>query len=139
MADLLIRGGSVVDGSGAPAFDADVRVSGRTIVEVGPDLLPREGERTIDARGAIVAPGFIDIHTHLDPTLFWDPLCDPMPQHGVTTVLTGNCSLSLMPACEANREEAIGVFCDIEDIPEATMRDALPWDWESYAEYREAG
>ena len=138
MADLLIRGGSVVDGSGAPAFDADVRVSGRTIVEVGPDLLPREGERTIDARGAIVAPGFIDIHTHLDPTLFWDPLCDPMPQHGVTTVLTGNCSLSLMPACEANREEAIGVFCDIEDIPEATMRDALPWDWESYAEYRDS-
>ena len=138
MADLLIQGGSVVDGSGAPAFDADVRVSGRTIVEIGPDLTPGVGERTIDARGAIVAPGFIDIHTHLDPTLFWDPLCDPMPQHGVTTVLTGNCSLSLMPACKEHREEAIGVFCDIEDIPEATMRDALPWDWESYAEYRDS-
>ncbi|MGY8737358.1 MAG: N-acyl-D-amino-acid deacylase family protein [bacterium] len=135
MADLLIRGGSIVDGSGAAAFDADVRVSGRTIIEIGPDLAPRAGERTIEAGGAIVAPGFIDIHTHLDPTLFWDPLCDPMPQHGVTTVLTGNCSLSLMPTCKEHREEAIGVFCDIEDIPEATMRDALPWDWEGYASY----
>ncbi|MHA7839607.1 MAG: N-acyl-D-amino-acid deacylase family protein, partial [bacterium] len=138
MADLLIQGGTVVDGSGEAAFEADVRVQGRRIVEIGPALAAREGERTLDARGAIVAPGFIDIHTHLDPTLFWDPLCDPMPQHGVTTVLTGNCSLSLVPVCDAHREEAIGVFSDIEDIPVSTMRDHLPWSWESYAEYRDA-
>ncbi len=136
MADLLIRGGVVIDGTGSAGERADVRVAGDTILEVGPDLAPR-GERELDAGGAIVAPGFIDSHTHLDPSLFWDPLADPLPQHGVTTVLTGNCSLSLVPIVGAHRESAMNLFCDIEDMPPVTLEQGLPWNWETFDEYRE--
>ena len=94
--DLLIRAGTLVDGTGAPARTADVRARDGVIVEVGAALEPA-GEVEIDARDAFVAPGFIDCHTHFDPSMWWDPLLDPMPQHGVTTVVTGNCSLSLAP------------------------------------------
>ena len=94
--DLLVRGGIVVDGTGGPAVRADVRVRDGVIAEVGDALVP-DGEVEIDASDAIVAPGFIDCHTHYDPSVWWDPLLDPMPQHGVTTVVTGNCSLSLTP------------------------------------------
>ena len=86
--DLLVRGGTLVDGTGARATRADVRVRDRVIVETGANLEP-DGEPQIDAGGAIVAPGFIDCHTHYDPSVWWDPLVDPMPQHGVTTVVTG--------------------------------------------------
>ena len=136
VADLLIRGGMVIDGTGTPGVRADVRVAGDAICEVGPDLAPR-GERELDAAGAVVAPGFIDSHTHLDPSLFWDPLADPLPQHGVTTVLTGNCSLSLVPILGAQRESAMNLFCDIEDMPARTLEQGLPWNWESFGEYRE--
>jgi len=136
MADLLIRGGVVVDGTGAPAFRADVRVQGDSIVEVGPDL-SLQGERVLDAGGACISPGFIDSHTHLDPSLFWDPLADPLPQHGVTTVLTGNCSLSLVPIVGAQRDSAMNLFCDIEDMPPQTLEQGLPWNWETFSEYRE--
>src|SRR5262249_19817872 len=96
MAELLIQGGTVVDGSGSAARRADVRVRGGRVVEIGP-ALAIAGEPCLDASGAIVAPGFIDPHTHLDPALFWDPGCDPLPLHGVTSIVTGNCSLSLAP------------------------------------------
>src|SRR5216683_1388526 len=96
MGELLVRGGLVVDGTGAAARAADVRVRDSRIAEIGPGLRP-DGEPVLDAAGGYVTPGFIDIHTHFDPTVFWDPMCDPMPQHGVTTVLVGNCSLSLAP------------------------------------------
>ena len=105
--DLLVRGGTLVDGTAtAQATRADVRVRDRVIVEVGANLEP-DGEPEIDAGGAIVAPGFIDCHTHYDPSVWWDPLVDPMPQHGVTTVVTGNCSLSLTPVRAADRTRRV--------------------------------
>ncbi len=91
----------------------------------------------IDARGAYVAPGFIDCHTHYDPSVWWDPLVDPMPQHGVTTVVTGNCSLSLSPVRAADRVAASDVFGFIEDIPVDAFATGIPWTWESYAEWRD--
>ena len=91
---LLVRGGDVVDGTGAPSLRADVRVRDGRIVEVGANLAP-DGEPELDASGALVTPGFIDTHAHTDPQVFWDPSLDPEPLHGVTTMLVGNCSLSL--------------------------------------------
>jgi N-acyl-D-aspartate/D-glutamate deacylase len=137
MGDLLIRGGRVIDGTGAPSFAADIRVKGGRITEVGPRLRP-EGETVLDASGAVVAPGFIDTHTHFDPSVFWDPSADPMPQHGVTTVLTGNCSLSLAPLRAEHRQELSSVFAYIEDLPKRAFETAIPWSWETYGEYRAA-
>ena len=96
MGDLFIKAGLVIDGTGARAQRLDVRVRGGRITEMAPDLRCN-GEKIIDAGGAIVAPGFIDSHTHFDATIYWDPMLDPMPQHGVTTVVIGNCSLGLAP------------------------------------------
>jgi N-acyl-D-aspartate/D-glutamate deacylase len=134
--DLLVRGGTIVDGTGAPGRPGDVRVRGGRIVEVGAGLQPG-GETQLDAGGAIVAPGFIENHTHVDPALFWDPLCDPTPQHGVTTVLAGNCSLSLFPVDERMRDDAIGLFSLIEDIPREAFELAVPC-WAGYSGYRDA-
>ena len=103
----------------------------------GPALRP-DGERVLDAAGAYVTPGFIDIHTHFDPTVFWDPLCDPMPQHGVTTVLVGNCSLSLAPVRPGHRQSLQELLCYIEDLPADVLDVSIPWGWESYGEYLSA-
>jgi N-acyl-D-amino-acid deacylase len=135
--DLLIRGGTVVDGTGAPARAADVRIRDGAITEVAARLTP-DGETVVDASGAYVAPGFIDCHTHYDPSLWWDPLVDPMPQHGVTTVVTGNCSLSLTPVRAPDRLGASDVFGFIEDIPADAFTTGIPWTWESYTEWRDA-
>jgi len=133
--DLLIRGGTLVDGTGRPARRADVRVEAGFVAELGTDLAPR-GERELDATGALVAPGFIDGHTHCDGALFWDPDCDPAPQHGITTVVTGNCSLSLAPIAPEWREAVLDMFCFIEDIPPECFQQGVPWDWRSFAELR---
>jgi N-acyl-D-amino-acid deacylase len=86
----------------------------------------------LDASGAYVTPGFIDIHTHFDPTVFWDPLCDPMPQHGVTTVLVGNCSLSLAPVRPGHRKDLQELLCYIEDLWADVVDVSIPWGWESW-------
>lgn len=135
--DLLVRGGMVVDGTGAPARAADVRVRDGVVREIATGLAP-DGETVVDASGAYVAPGFIDCHTHYDPSLWWDPLVDPMPQHGVTTVVTGNCSLSLTPVRADDRVAASDVFGFIEDIPVDAFTTGIPWTWESYGEWRDA-
>jgi len=137
MANLIVTGGMLIDGTGAPARRSDVRIRDGVVVEVGPDLSP-DGEVVVDASGAYVTPGFIDSHTHLDPSMFWDPSCDPMPQHGVTTALIGNCSLSLAPVKPEHLEEVMDVFCYIEDMPIEEFRSNIPWSWKTWHEYRDA-
>ena len=136
-ADLLVRGGTLIDGTGAPPRSADVRVRRGVVAEIG-TRLATDGEVVIEADGAIVAPGLIDCHTHYDPSLWWDPLVDPMPQHGVTTVVAGNCSLSLAPVRAEDRAAASDVFGFIEDIPLDAFLDGIPWNWESYREWSDA-
>ena len=137
MDDLLVRGGRVVDGTGAPAVDADVRVRSGRIVEIGSSL-ESEGEAILDAEGATVAPGFIDVHTHYDGAMWWDRSIDPMPQHGVTTMVTGNCAISLAPVTDRDRTALVDMFCYIEDLPVAPVAEAVPWTWSSWAEFRDA-
>jgi len=136
--DLLIRGGSVVDGTGAPAFRADVRLRDGAIAELGPDLAPENGERVFDAAGCIVAPGFIESHTHFDGTMWWQPDLDPLPGNGVTTVVMGNCGFAVAPLPEdaAARAEVVKIFSFFEDIPEEPFFQNLPWDWSKWSEYR---
>lgn len=135
--DLLIRGGDVIDGTGATARRADVRVRGGRIAEIGPDL-PPEGEPEVDAVNAVVTPGFIDTHAHTDPQVFWDPALDPEPLHGVTTMLVGNCSLSLYPVSDATRPELADLFSYIEDVPRHLFDDHVPWTWSDFGGYRAA-
>jgi N-acyl-D-amino-acid deacylase len=135
--DLLVRGGTVIDGTGRAGHPADVRVRDGRITEVGPGLAP-DGEAQVDASGAVVAPGFLDLHTHLDPQVFWDPACDPQPQHGVTTALIGNCSLSLFPVTDDQRIPIADMFSFVEDVPADALIDHVPWTWDDYAGYRDA-
>jgi N-acyl-D-aspartate/D-glutamate deacylase len=137
MTAILIRNGTVVDGTGAPAFKADVRVVDGYIAEVGPGLAPR-GERVVDAEGCHVAPGFIESHTHYDGTMWWQPDLDPLPAYGATTMILGNCGFSaapLHPTKEA-QSEMIGIFSFFEDIPAGPFHQHLPWDWLKWSEYR---
>ncbi|MDA8047318.1 MAG: amidohydrolase family protein [Actinomycetota bacterium] len=134
---LLIRGGSVVDGTGSRAYPADVRVRAGRIVEVAPSLRP-DGEEELDAGGAVVTPGFIDTHAHVDAQVFWDPALDPEPLHGVTTLLTGNCSLSLYPVSDSTRAEISDLFAYIEDVPRHLFDDSVPWEWSDFAGYAAA-
>ena len=137
MSNLIVKNGLLIDGTGRPAYPADVRIRDGIVAEVGP-YLASDGEEVFDADGAYVCPGFIDSHTHLDPTMFWDPGCDPMPQHGVTTALIGNCSLSLAPVKPPDLEEVMDVFCYIEDMPVEDFRKGVPWNWETWREYRDS-
>jgi N-acyl-D-amino-acid deacylase len=134
--DLLIRGGDVIDGTGAPRVRADVRVKAGVVVEIGPDLEPGH-ETEIDAAGAVVTPGFIDTHAHTDPQVFWDPSLDPEPLHGVTTMLVGNCSLSLYPINDSTRSAVSDLFAYIEDVPRHLFDDNVPWSWSNYDGYRD--
>ncbi len=134
----LIQNGMVIDGSGQPAFRADVRLADGVISEIAPGLQPRPGETTYDAKGCFVAPGFIESHTHFDATMWWAPEMDPLPGYGVTTAVMGNCGFSAAPVSQdpAVKEEVIGVFSFFEDIPAAPFRKQLPWDWTRWSEYR---
>lgn len=134
---LLIRNARIVDGTGAPARPGSVAVKDGKIVAVGDvpaGTLPA-GTREVDARGQVVAPGFIDVHTHFDPQICWDRLATPCIEHGVTTILMGNCSLSLAPVKKQDQRALAGMFKQIEDIPLATFAAGVPWTWETYPEY----
>ena len=135
--DLFIHGGEVVDGSGAPRFRADVRVRAGRVVEVGEGLVA-DGEPEVDATGAVVAPGFIDSHAHTDAHVFWNPTLDPDPLHGVTTMLIGNCGLSLFPVTEATRATVSDLFAFVEDVPRDLFDSQVPWTWDGYDGYRDA-
>jgi N-acyl-D-aspartate/D-glutamate deacylase len=136
-ADLLVRGGTVVDGTGAPAVRADVRVRAGRIAEIGPGLAG-DGEPVVDADGAYVAPGFVESHSHFDGSMWWDPSCDPMPAYGTTTAVIGNCGLTVAPLTAAARDSMIELFCFIEDLPVPAFENAVPWSWETWPEYRAA-
>ena len=134
-ADLVFRNALIVDGSGSPAFEGDVAVRGGEIVAVG--RFDGEGDEEIDAAGHALAPGFIDIHTHFDPQLCWDGLATPSIEHGVTTVVTGNCSLSLAPVHPEGIAKVISMFEVIEDIKKRTFDAAVPFSWETFPQYLE--
>lgn len=131
--DLLVKNGTVVDGSGMPRFRADVGVKGGRIVEIGRIRAP--AERVIDAEGMIVAPGFIDGHTHMDAQVAWDPLGSCSCWHGVTSVVMGNCGFALAPCKPQDREWFARCLTAVEDIPTEAMMAGIDWTWETFPEY----
>ena len=135
---VLIKGGTVVDGTGGPAYTADVRVTGDTIAEIGQDLQRQGREVVVDASGCYVAPGFMETHNHFDAPMWWLPSMEPMPGYGVTTSINGNCGFGAAPisADTRVREEAVKIFSFFEDIPEKPFMNRLPWDWSKWSEYR---
>lgn len=135
---FLIKGGTVVDGTGAPAYKADVRVTGDRIAEIGTGLERRGREQVIDAAGCYVAPGFMETHNHFDAPMWWLPSMEPMPGYGVTTSINGNCGFGAAPVSDDPlvREEAVKIFSFFEDIPEKPFLNRLPWDWKTWSEYR---
>ncbi len=136
MNSLVIRNGKVVDGTGAPAFVADVAVTDGVITEVG-DVAGR-GHREIDADGLLVTPGFVDIHTHFDGQATWDPVLAPSSLHGVTTIAMGNCGVGFAPAHVDRHDWLIGLLEGVEDIPGTALSEGLTWEWESFPEYLDA-
>lgn len=133
MYDIVIRGGRAVDGSGAPPIDADIGVRDGRIESIGTVQGPARDE--IDARGLIVTPGFIDLHTHLDAQVGWDPLLRPLTYHGVTTALMGNCGVTFAPCKPADRALLAEMMESVEGIPREAILSGLPWTWESFGEY----
>jgi N-acyl-D-aspartate/D-glutamate deacylase len=133
MYDLVIRNGTVVDGSGLPSYRADVAVSGDRIVAIG--RIKERGKEEIDATGHVVTPGFIDGHTHMDAQVFWDPLGSCSCWHGVTSVVMGNCGFTLAPGSAKQREMIVANIVRAEDISIDAMEAAIKWDWTSFREY----
>ena len=132
MLDLVIKNGKVVDGSGLPAFVGDVGIKDGVIVKVGRVTEP--AETTVDASGQVVAPGFIDPHTHFDAQLLWDGAAKPAIEHGVTTIVPGNCSLSLAPLKAEHRMKLVGMFNQIEEMPHKAFAEGVEWNWETFEE-----
>jgi N-acyl-D-aspartate/D-glutamate deacylase len=134
--DLVIRGGTIVDGTGAAPFEGDVAVTGDRISAVG--KVDGGGREEIDARGLLVTPGFVDVHTHLDAQITWDPLGAPSNLHGVTSVVVGNCGVGFAPCKPKDRDYLMFLMEGVEDIPRAAMRAGLRWNWETFPEYLDA-
>ncbi|MEE2913952.1 MAG: amidohydrolase family protein [Pseudomonadota bacterium] len=131
--DLVIRNGQIVDGTGNPSYEGDVAVDGDTITALG--TVTKKSAREIEADGAAVTPGFVDLHTHLDAQIGWDPSLTPACWHGVTTVLMGNCGVTFAPVRGGDKEFLAEMMESVEDIPREAILSGLPWDWNSYGEY----
>ena len=134
--DIILRGGTIVDGSGGEPFVGDVGIRGKTIAAVG--SFAGRGREEIDAAGRTVTPGFVDIHTHYDGQITWENRLAPSSGHGVTTVVMGNCGVGFAPARPHQREMMIRMMEGVEDIPEAVMAEGLPWNWETFPQYLDA-
>ncbi len=134
--DLVIRGGTIVDGTGGEIFEGDVAVRNGKIIEVGAVL--GTGAEEIDAKGKLVTPGFVDIHTHYDGQVTWENRLRPSSDHGVTTVLMGNCGVGFAPAKPEQHQLMVQLMEGVEDIPEVVMTAGIPWNWESFPDYLDA-
>src|SRR4051794_15518761 len=133
MHDLIIRGGTIVDGSGAAPFVGDVAVDDGRITAVG--RVDDDATEVIDATGRIVTPGFVDVHTHYDGQITWDPLLTPSSWHGVTTIVMGNCGVGFAPVEPDRREWLIGLMEGVEDIPGSALSEGIKWGWETFPEF----
>jgi N-acyl-D-amino-acid deacylase len=135
---ILIKGGTVVDGTGAAPFAADIRVRGSVIAEIAPSLTGEPRERVIDASGCYVTPGFFESHNHFDGPMWWMPTLEPMPGYGVTTSINGNCGFAAAPVHDDPlvRKEMVDIFSFFEDIPDKPFLAQLPWDWRTWSEYK---
>jgi N-acyl-D-amino-acid deacylase len=136
MYDLVVRGGTVVDGTGAEPFVGDVAIQDGTIAEVG--SISESGREEIDATGKIVTPGFVDIHTHYDGQATWDSVLTPTAWHGVTTLVMGNCGVGFAPVAPDKHDFLIGLMEGVEDIPGTALHAGIDWDWETFPEYLDA-
>jgi N-acyl-D-aspartate/D-glutamate deacylase len=130
---LILRGGTIADGLGGPLYEADIAISGGRIVEVG--RISARADEEIDARGKLVAPGFVDAHTHYDGQVTWSPEISPSSQNGVTTAVMGNCGVGFAPCRTQDHERLIQLMEGVEDIPELVLSAGLPWAWETFPEY----
>jgi N-acyl-D-aspartate/D-glutamate deacylase len=138
MYDLVIRNAHIVDGTGKPAFTGDLAVSHGRIVAVGE--VKTAGRKEIDAGGKLLTPGWVDVHSHMDGQATWDPLCSPAANHGITTLVMGNCGIGFAPCkpSEEAHDRLIAVVEDVEDIPGAALHEGVDWTWESFPEYMDA-
>ena len=135
MFDLVIKNGRIVDGSGLPAYLGDIAINDGRICKIG--KVDGEAKQSVEAAGKVIAPGFIDPHTHFDAQLLWDGACKPALEHGVTTVVPGNCSLSLAPLKAEHRKKLVGMFNQIEEMPLKAFDEGVTWDWETFPEFVE--
>ena len=136
MHELVIRGGNIVDGTGAPGFIGDVAIDDGVITAVG--VIAERGEREVDADGLAVMPGWVDIHTHYDGQVTWDPEVTPSSWHGVTTVVMGNCGVGFAPVRPDGHDFLIELMESVEDIPGTALHEGMDWRWESFPEYLDA-
>ncbi len=136
MHDIVIRGGTIIDGTGNAAFTGDIAIAGDRIVAVGGKQGP--ARREIDAKGLLVTPGWVDVHTHYDGQAMWDPLLAPSCWHGVTTVMFGNCGVGFAPVRKHHRGALMDLMEGVEEIPNAVLADGLDWDWESFPDFLDA-
>src|SRR5229473_1249297 len=136
MHDIVIRGGTIVDGTGQPAFTGDLAVDGGRIATVGGKAGP--ARREIDASGLLVTPGWVDVHTHYDGQATWDPILAPSSWHGVTTILFGNCGVGFAPVRRHHHDALIDLMEGVEDIPGPVLAEGLKWDWESFPDFLDA-
>lgn len=137
MLDVALVGGTIIDGTGRPRRRADVGVRDGRIVEIAPALSER-AQRTIEVEGRVVAPGFVDVHTHLDAQVFWDPLLTPSSLHGVTTVMAGNCGFSIAPLDAPHADYLMRLLARVEGIPLEALAAGVPWSWKSMGDYLDA-